>query len=59
MHRNPVKRGPVEIPEGWAWLSYRHYATGVEETVEIESRWTAFRRVNKLPEYLKHREEVV
>ena len=53
MHRNPVKRGLVEIPEDWPWSSYRHYATGVEETVEIESRWTAFRQANKLPKYLE------
>ena len=28
MHRNPVKRGLVEMPEQWAWSSYRHDATG-------------------------------
>jgi putative transposase len=44
MHRNPVKRGLVENPEDWAWSSYRHYATGIEGTVEIESNWTAWRR---------------
>ena len=37
MHRNPVARGLVEKPEEWPWSSYRHYATGVEGTVEIES----------------------
>ena len=44
MHRNPVKRGLVEKPEGWAWSSFWHYATGVEGTVEIESFWTGARR---------------
>jgi len=44
MHRNPVVRGLVERPEEWPWSSFRHYATGVEGTVEIESDWTARRR---------------
>jgi len=41
IHRNPVKRGMVERPEDWRWSSFRHYATGVRGTVEIESFWTA------------------
>jgi putative transposase len=44
MHRNPVKRGLVEKPEDWQWSSFRHYATGIEGTVEIESFWTGARR---------------
>lgn len=44
MHRNPVKRGLVAKPEEWPWSSFRHYATGEEGTVEIESFWTARRR---------------
>jgi putative transposase len=44
MHRNPVKRGLVEKPEEWAWSSFRHYATGIEGRVEIESFWTGARR---------------
>jgi putative transposase len=44
MHRNPVKRGLVEKPEDWAWSSFRHYVSGVEGVVEIESEWTAQRR---------------
>ena len=44
MHRNPVKRGLVDKPEDWPWSSFRHHATGVEGTVEIESHWTAWRR---------------
>lgn len=41
MHRNPLVRGLVAKPEEWAWSSSRHYATGVEGTVGIESEWTA------------------
>jgi putative transposase len=44
MHRNPVKRGLVEKPEDWKWSSYRHYLTGMEGVVEIESEWTARKR---------------
>jgi putative transposase len=44
MHRNPVVRGFVSKPEEWAWSSFRHYLTGVEGVVEIESEWTAGRR---------------
>ena len=44
MHRNPVARGLVEKPEDWSWSSFRHYATGIEGTVEIESEWTGWRR---------------
>lgn len=45
IHRNPVKRGLVEKPEDWPWSSFRHWATGLEGTVEIESQWTARRRM--------------
>jgi putative transposase len=44
IHRNPVKRGLCEHPEGWEWSSFRHYATGSEGRVEIESEWTANKR---------------
>jgi len=44
IHRNPVRRGLVEKPEDWPWSSFRHYATGIEGAVEIESEWTARRR---------------
>jgi putative transposase len=46
MHRNPVKKGLAERPEDWLWSSFRHYATGVEGVVEIESQWTARKRVS-------------
>jgi putative transposase len=44
MHGNPVKRGLVKRPEDWLWSSFRHYASGVEGIVEIESQWTARKR---------------
>ena len=44
IHRNPVKRGLVEKPEDWAWSSFRHYLTGAESVVEIESPWTGRKR---------------
>jgi putative transposase len=44
MHHNPVVRGLVEKPEDWPWSSFRHYAIGIEGTVEIESEWTGWRR---------------
>jgi putative transposase len=44
IHRNPVKAGLCERPEDWGWSSFRHYATGCEEQVEIESEWTARKR---------------
>jgi len=53
MHRNPVVRGLAARPEEWAWSSFRHYATGIAGTVEIESEWTAKRRGNQLPEFLR------
>jgi putative transposase len=44
IHRNPVKRNLCAKPEDWDWSSFRHYATGVQGVVEIESEWTARRR---------------
>ena len=44
MHRNPVNRGLCAKPEEWPWSSFRHYVTGVDGIVEIESQWTACRR---------------
>ena len=41
IQRNPVKRGLCERPEDWEWSSFRHYATGQNGRVEIESQWTA------------------
>ena len=44
IHHNPVKRGLAANPEAWEWSSFRHYVTGEEGVVEIESWWTAKRR---------------
>ena len=44
IHRNPVRRGLCAKPEDWPWSSFRHYATGEEGVVEIESEWTAKKR---------------
>jgi hypothetical protein len=44
IHRNPVRRGLVEKPEDWKWSSFRHYPTGADGVVEIESEWTAHKR---------------
>ena len=44
IHRNPVRRGLVEKAEDWPWSSFRHYLTGIDGAVEIESEWTARRR---------------
>jgi putative transposase len=44
IHCNPVKNGLCERPEDWQWSSFRHYATGCDGVVEIESEWTARRR---------------
>jgi putative transposase len=44
IHRNPVKAGLCERPEDWEWSSFRHYASGCEGRVEIESEWTARKR---------------
>jgi hypothetical protein len=45
-HRLPL----VEKPEDWPRSSFRHYAIGAKQTVEIESHWTALRRGNQLPQ---------
>ena len=44
IHENPVRRGLCERAEDWSWSSARHYATGEEGRVEIESEWTARKR---------------
>lgn len=49
IHRNPVKRGLCVNPGDWRWSSFRHYLTGERGVVEIESEWTARRRVHPAP----------
>jgi REP element-mobilizing transposase RayT len=44
IHRNPVKAGLCERAEDWEWSSFRHYSTGAQGRVEIESEWTARKR---------------
>jgi REP-associated tyrosine transposase len=44
IHNNPVERGLVANPADWSWSSFRHYMTGADCGVEIESWWTARRR---------------
>jgi putative transposase len=44
IHRNPVKRGLVALPEQYRWSSFNHYRTGTRGVVEIESEWTAWIR---------------
>jgi len=44
IHRNPMKRGLCAKPEDWLWSSFRHYSTGEEGIVEIESHWTSEKR---------------
>ncbi|MGA2252246.1 REP-associated tyrosine transposase [Terracidiphilus sp.] len=58
IHRNPVERGLVAKPEDWLWSSARHYVTGENGTVEIESFWTAARRGGELPWWLKRKRPV-
>jgi len=55
IHRNPVRRGLVAMPEDWKWSSFRHYQTGMPGTVEIESEWTARQRGWKLPDWMRNR----
>jgi putative transposase len=50
LHRNPVKRGLVREPADWPWSSFRHYMTGVEGRIEIESDWTWNRRERDAPQ---------
>jgi putative transposase len=39
MHRNPVKRGLVELPEQWRWSSYRFYLLGEVGPVRVNEGW--------------------
>lgn len=44
LHRNPVTRGLVALPQDWEWSTFQHYLTGEDGAVEIESQWTARKR---------------
>jgi len=39
MHRNPVKRRLVELPEQWRWSSYRFYLLDEEGPVRVNEGW--------------------
>jgi hypothetical protein len=53
IHRNPVKRGPVELPEQWRWSSYRFYLLGEIGIVRVKRVGAGFRfrirRIKPLP----------
>jgi putative transposase len=44
IHRNPVKRGLCVRPEDWPWSSFRAWALGEIDIVEVESEMVAARR---------------
>lgn len=44
IHRNPVRRGLCNAPEGWPWSSFRAWALGEVHVVEVESEVIAARR---------------
>ena len=39
MHRNPVKRGLVSVPEQWRWSSYRFYLLDEAGAVRVNQGW--------------------
>jgi putative transposase len=39
IHRNPVKRGLVELPEQWRWSSYRFYLLSEIGAVRVNEGW--------------------
>jgi len=39
MHRNPVKRGLVSVPEEWRWSSYRFYLLDEAGPVRVNEGW--------------------
>ena len=39
LHRNPVKRGLCASPEQGPWSSFRHYLSGADVGVALESKW--------------------
>jgi hypothetical protein len=52
MHRNPVKRGLVELPELWPWSSFRAYAYqegGVVRVNEWDVLKMKFRETTSFP----------
>ena len=39
MHRNPVRRGLVGVPEEWHWSSYRFYLLDEAGPVRVNEGW--------------------
>jgi hypothetical protein len=39
MHRNPVKRGLVSVPQQWRWSSYRFYLLDEAGPVRVNQGW--------------------
>ncbi len=39
IHRNPVRAGLVEVPEAYAWSSYRNYVLNDETMIEVDRDW--------------------
>ena len=39
MHRNPMKRGLVDVPEHWLWSSYRFYLLDEPALVRVNEGW--------------------
>ena len=48
MHRNPVKRGLVLMPEQWVWSSFRHYVRGERGLVLVNEPRQAEMRTSKI-----------
>ncbi len=47
MHRNPVRRKPVEKPEQWLWSSYRYYAYREEGVMKI-NQWPTEMKIRRV-----------
>jgi len=48
MHRNPVERGLVRLPEEWLWSSFRHYAYGEPGPVLVNEARKAEPHIRKI-----------
>jgi putative transposase len=44
IHRNPVKRGLCVAPEDWPWSSFRAWACGELDVIQVESERIANQR---------------
>ena len=48
MHRNPVERGLVRLPEEWLWSNFRHYAYGEPGPVLVNEARKAELHIRKI-----------